>query len=186
MNDKGHSKELGNIGLRFIDVMIGIILGLGFQWWPNLGEFWQYLAFIFVYFDITDYWIDYSPSLKRFPPKREFDLLIDMAIMFSIFLYIYATQLAIIYFLGAYILFNAFDIIWLARARYDYSPTGSDGAFLSAWITFNGVEIIYTLALIAGVWFFTMPALTTLLIFITLRILTRVLASIRYKRVYFL
>ncbi|MBI2097233.1 MAG: hypothetical protein HYT40_03770 [Candidatus Sungbacteria bacterium] len=179
------SEILGGISLRFIDVMIGVILGLGFQWWPNFTELWQYIAFIFVYLDITDYWIDYSPSLRKFPPKREVDILIDMAIMFSIFLYIYSTQLTITYFLYSYILFNIFDIIWLGRAYLEYSPSNADSLFLKAWILFNGIEIIYTLGIVFLAMWGPTTALIAISIFIALRVITRILASLMYKRVYF-
>ena len=41
-----------DFSLKFIDIMIGVVLGLGFQWWPLLQEPWQYVAFIFVYLNI--------------------------------------------------------------------------------------------------------------------------------------
>ena len=44
--------------------MVGVVLGLGFQWWPLLKEPWQYTAFIFVYLDIVDYWIDRSEERR--------------------------------------------------------------------------------------------------------------------------
>jgi hypothetical protein len=88
-----------NFSVKFIDMMIGIVLGLGLQWWVNLESTWQYVAFVFCYFDITDYWIDYGPSLKKFPPKREIDVFLDVAIAFSLFFYIYTTQVSVFYFL---------------------------------------------------------------------------------------
>src|SRR5687768_14211625 len=95
-----------NFSLKFIDIMIGIVLGLGFQWWIILQQPWQYIAFVFVYFDIVDNWIDYSHSLKKFPPKREIDVFLDLSIMFVFFLYIYTTQLTIVYFLITFIVFK--------------------------------------------------------------------------------
>jgi len=32
---------LKNFSLKFVDIMVGIVLGLGFQWWPELHEPWQ-------------------------------------------------------------------------------------------------------------------------------------------------
>ena len=110
--------------------MIGIVLGLGFQWWPNLHEPWQYAAFIFVYLDIIDYWIDYSPSLKKFPPKSELSLFVDVGIMFILFLYIYATQLTVVYFLSASIALSILDLLWMLRAQHEYQPTHTAKVYL--------------------------------------------------------
>src|SRR4051812_14495728 len=109
-----------NFSLKFLDIMVGIVLGLGFQWWVALQYPWQYVAFIFVYFDIVDYWIDYSPSLKKWPPLRELDVFLDISIMFSLFLYIYSTQLTIAYFLTTFIAFKLLDYFWLLSSKHEY------------------------------------------------------------------
>ena len=120
--------KINEFSIKFIDIMIGVILGLGFQWWPNLSEPWQYAAFILVYIDVIDYWIDYAPSLKKFPPKFELDLLLDVAIMFTLFLYIYATQQSIVYFLVAFVVLRLLDSFWLLRANREY-PTHGEKIF---------------------------------------------------------
>ena len=173
-----------DFGLKFIDIMIGIVLGLGFQWWTNLQFPWQYLAFIFVYVDIVDYWVDYSPSVKKFPPKREVDLILDVAIMFSPFLYIYTTQQTILHFLFAFALFSILDCIWCIRARQEYHPGGTEGKYLTTWIHFNWIQAVIVLAvsgllLVAGI-----SPLATLIVFIAMRIVGRIAASYRYKKVY--
>jgi hypothetical protein len=164
--------------------MVGIVLGLGFQWWPALTQPWQYIAFIFVYMDIIDYWIDYSPSLKRFPPKRELDVMLDVAIMFTLFLYIYTTQLSIIYFLTAFIIFKIFDLFWLVRARIEYHPSASKDMFLQTWITINTIESALTAGLIVATTHFTFNPITTLIIFIATRLLLRICASLQYKKIH--
>lgn len=174
-----------DFALKFIDIMIGIVLGLGFQWWPNLHEPWQYLAFIFVYLDIIDYWIDYSPALKKFPPKSELDLMIDIGIMFSLFLFIYATQLTLVYFLTVFVVFRLFDTVWLFRAKYQYSPITQDKIFIDTWTRFNSAEIIFSVILIFIARWSSFDPLQMLSIFIILRVITRILASLQYKRVHF-
>lgn len=174
--------------LKFIDIMIGIVLGLGFQWWPNLGGVWQYVAFAFVYLDIIDYWIDYSPSLKKFPPKREIDLIIDVAIMFAVFLYIYSAQLTVVYFLGAFALFRLFDFFWFWRVRSQYQPTHTDKLFIDTWLRFDIIEMVFALGLITITAFTSLSpslSLIVLIIFIIFRIFMRIIASFRYKKVYF-
>jgi len=174
-----------NFSLKFIDIMVGIILGLGFQWWPDLHFHWQYVAFVFVYFDIIDYWIDYAPSLKKFPPKREIDVLLDLAIMFILFLYIYAVTLTLFHLLGAFVIFKIFDYLWLFSSRHEYHPTGTDKLFVDTWMKFNVMEAILTGILIGGMFLFTLQPLVVLIIFIVVRITIRVIASFRYKKVHF-
>jgi hypothetical protein len=175
-----------NFSLKFIDIMIGIVLGLGFQWWIFLQYPWQYVAFIFVYLDIVDNWIDYSPSLKKFPPKREIDIFLDLGIMFAFFLYIYSTQLTIIYFFTAFIIFKILDYLWLWSSEREYKPIGIDKLFLDTWIHFNMFEIIITGILIIVTLLFSIQPLVVIIIFIVTRIITRILASLRYKKVHFI
>lgn len=177
--------RLGNISLKFMDIMIGVVLGLGFQWWPNLHEPWQYAAFIFVYLDLVDYWIDYSSSLKRFPPRRELDIMLDVAVVFTMFLYIYATQLSILYFILNFVAFKIVDTLWLVRVRSEYHPSGREKQFVHAWIWYNIVEIVYTGGLVLLTLSYPLSALTLIGTFIMLRIATRILASLQYKEVYF-
>lgn len=174
-----------NFSLKFIDIMVAVVLGLGFQWWPALHEPWQYAAFIFVYIDIIDYWMDYAPSLKKFPPKREIDLLLDVAIMFALFLYIYSTQLTILYFLSSFVFFKALDYFWLLSSKREYRPTGTNGLFVNAWLRFNLIEVVLTIGLIFGAQYWNLTTLSILLAFIAFRIIIRIIASLEYKRVHF-
>lgn len=65
-----------DFGVKFVDIVLGVILGLGFQWWPMLHEPWQYVAFVFVYLNLIDFWIDYTPAMKKYPLKSEIDVFI--------------------------------------------------------------------------------------------------------------
>lgn len=165
--------------------MIGIVLGLGFQNWSVFKEPWQYIAFIFAYLDIIDYWIDYSPSLKKFPPKREIDVFLDLAIMFSLFLLIYSTQLTIIYFLASFIFLRILDYLWLINAKRNHNPSGSDKLFVDAWITFDLIEISITGIIIGLTILFPASPLIIIIGFIIFRLITRLGASLRYKKVHF-
>ena len=177
--------KIKDFSLKFIDIMVGIVLGLGFQWWVNLKEPWQYVAFIFVYLDIVDYWIDYAPSLKKFPPKREIDVMLDVGIMFTLFLYIYTTQLSIIYFLGSFIIFKILDFFWLLSSKHEYNPKGVDLTFVNVWLRFNLLEVFLTSILAFLAYTNFISSLVILLTFIFLRIVIRILASLQYKRIHF-
>lgn len=177
--------KIKDFSLKFIDIMVGIVLGLGFQWWPSLIQPWQYIAFIFVYLDIVDYWIDYGPSLKKFPPKREIDVLLDVSIMFSLFLYIYTTQSSIIYFLGAFVVFKVLDFFWLVSSRREYNPVGTDLIFVDTWMYFNLMEIITAIIIILLFYVHVFNALLALIVFIIARVIFRIIASYKYKRVHF-
>lgn len=176
--------NIKDFSLKFVDIMIGIFLGLGFQWWSSLREPWQYIAFIFVYLDIVDYWIDYGPSLKKFPPKKEVDVFLDLAICFSLFLYVYSTQFLIVYFLLSFVLFKIFDLLWLISSKIEYKPEKFDKKFINTWIVINAVEIISTGALIL---LSTLPVITPLIViilYVAARIISRIVASSRYKKIY--
>ncbi len=164
--------------------MIGIVLGLGFQWWPNLTEPWQYFAFVFVYVDIIDYWIDYAPSLRKFPPKREVDIILDMAIMFSLFLYIYATQESIVYFLVAFVLLRVLDVIWLIRARHEH-PSHQELMFVTTWLWFNVIEAVVVGVFILLSIFVNLQPMILMILTALLWVIMRIGASIRYKKVHF-
>lgn len=179
-----HKLNIKNFSTKFIDVMIGIVLGLGFQWWVILGQPWQYIAFIFVYIDIVDYWIDYGPSLKKFPPKKEVDILLDLAITFSLFLYIFSTQKSITFFLIAFCLIKFFDFLWLLSSKIEYKPTGFDLKFIDTWMRLNSIEIIFSLLLIFANLLFIHSALVTLIVFIVIRVIIRIAASLKYKKLY--
>lgn len=174
-----------SFSLKFIDIMVGVVLGLGFQWWPALREPWQYAAFVFSYLDIVDYWIDYGPALKKFPPKREIDVLLDVAIVFTLFLYIYTTQLMIAHFLGAFFLLRIFDYFWLLSSKYEYRPTGVDKTFVDTWLRFDVVEAVVTLAFIGLALVTSLSPSIVLAGFIVFRIVIRVFASRQYKKVHF-
>ena len=171
--------------LKFLDIMIGLVLGLGFQWWPDLKEPWQFVAFIFVYFDVVDYWIDYAPGLKKFPPKRELDIILDVSIMFSLFLYIYATQFTIFYFLSAFILVRFLDLLWLIRSKYQHNPSGIEAKYINTWLVFDTIECIGIVALLFSMNLVFVSPLTAVSIFIIFRIVARFFASLQYKRMYF-
>lgn len=165
--------------------MIGVVLGLGFQWWPNLHEPWQYAAFIFVYFDLVDYWIDYSASLTQLPPRRELGILFDVAVIFTMFLYIYSTQLSVVYFLLAFLAFRVVDMCCLLRAKYEHHQSLHAGRFIRAWLINNTIEIIYTALILFIASNYAFSPLSVLGVFIALRLTTRVAASLQYKQVYF-
>jgi len=176
--------DIKNFSIKFIDIMIGIILGLGFQWWTNLREPWQLVAFIFVYLDIVDFWIDYGPALKKFPPKKEFDIFLDLAICFSLFLYIYSTQFIVIYFIMAFALVKIFDFLWFFSSKLEYYPTNFDKKYVDTWMIIDGIEVILSAAIILIASITSFSSLTILLIFIAVRVLSRIFASHNYKKIY--
>lgn len=168
--------------MKFLDVMIGVVLGVGFQWWSELNEIWMYVAFIFIYIDLVDYWIDYYPSLQKFPPLKEIDFILDVGIIFAMFLYIYSASISIVYLMSAFALFRFFDWLWLLRAKRDHDLKGSDLVYVNTWIRFNIIEILLPLVLILASR--KIESLYVLIIFIAIRLLLRFTASLNYKKVY--
>ena len=176
--------NIKNFSVKFVDIMIGIVLGLGFQWWVALKEPWQFVAFVFAYLDIVDYWIDYGPALKKFPPKREIDVFLDVAICFSLFLYIYATQLHVIYFLLAFASIKLLDFFWLVSSKRSYRPTGFDRTYINTWAIVDGVEVTMAISLAFFASLVPAPALAVVLAFILMRVAARIVASAKYGKVY--
>ncbi|TSC82560.1 MAG: hypothetical protein G01um101420_227 [Parcubacteria group bacterium Gr01-1014_20] len=165
--------------------MIGIVLGLGFQWWPDLKESWQYIAFIFVYLSIIDYWVDTSAANKKYPPKKELDLIIDVAIMFTLFLLIYSSLQTISYLLITFIVFRIFDSFWIVRRLREHGTELSNRRIFHTWLKSNIIDVITALILIVLSYNNFIPPLTALIAFILFRITLRIVASVYYKKVYF-
>ena len=176
--------EIKNFSIKFIDIMIGIVLGLGFQWWEGLREPWQYVAFIFVYLDVTDYWIDYGPTLKKWPPKKEIDVFLDLAFCFALFLYIYSTQTLVIYFIMAFGLIKILDFLWLYSSKLEYHPTNFYKKYIDTWMITNVVEIALSAFILLIAAMTNLSSFTILITFIVMRVATRIIASYNYKKVY--
>ena len=171
---------------KLIDIMIGVVLGLGFQWWPDLQEPWQFAAFALVYLLVIDYWIDTASALKKFPPKRELDIFIDVAIAFVFFLFIYSTKVSILYFLSVFILFRVLDAVWIYRVKAEYRIIGHERLVLNTWLMADFAESLTAAALIATYKTYVLLPLTTLSLFTVAWLLVRVLSSIRYRKAYFI
>lgn len=176
---------LKSFGLKFVDVMLGIILGLGFQWWPEIRESWGYVAFIFVYLNLIDYWIDYSPTLKKYPLKDQLDILLHTAIIFSMFFIVYSTVRYINIFFLAYAFYRIVDILWIWRMITEYKPLASDMKFMKTWITSDFFETFMAIFLALIYIKLHYSPMTLLLIYISCRILSRVWASLRYKKMFY-
>lgn len=172
--------------LKFIDIMVGVVLGLGFQWWPDLKEPWQYIAFFFVYINLIDYWIDYSPTLKQFPPRRELDIITHLFTVFTMFLLVYATRGTATSFFITFIVFRLADLWWLWEIRRTYKMKPEEAIFVNTWFWFGGIEMVGSglLFLMVGPLAFFHP-LVAIIVFVAFRTGTRVFASLRYKKVFF-
>ena len=127
----------------------------------------------------------YGPSLKKFPPKKEIDVLLDVSIVFAMFLFIFTAQLQIWNFLSAYILLMVFDYFWLFSSDREYKPLGHDKLYLETWMRLHVVEVIFATMLILAAKFvlFTAPTVV-LIIFIIFIVVVRLWGSFRYRRAY--
>ena len=178
-------KDIRDFSLKFSDVIIAVILGLGFQWWFDLKETWQYIAFVFVYIDIIDYWVDYSPSVKKFPPKTKTDLLLNVFIMFCLFFYLASTRMTIWYFLSSFASIRILDYFLLLAMKNGYNPSGKDKIYIDTWLNFNLVYAVLTIIFIIATRFSSLNPLIILFTFFTYRIIMRVWSSFKYKSVFF-
>ncbi|MFH0987813.1 MAG: hypothetical protein V1763_00390 [Parcubacteria group bacterium] len=173
-------------GLKFVDVMVGIVLGLGFQWWPDLHEPWQYIAFVFIYLNLIDYWVDYSPALKKFPPRRELDLITHIFIMFMMFLLVYSTRGTIAFMFLTFTVYRIVDICWLYSIKREHQLDSSDKVYVNTWLKFDFMESLFSVILFFICQSFaSFSPLWALSVFILLRVATRILSSVSYRRVFF-
>ena len=104
---------------------------------------------------------------------------------FSMFLLIYSAQKSITYFFVAFALFRAVDFIWMWRIRREYTLFANDTIFFNTWLKFEGVEALVALGFAAFAANFSTQALYLLLGFVVFRIVMRILASFRYKKIHF-
>ncbi|MDO8599528.1 MAG: hypothetical protein Q7S02_05455 [bacterium] len=178
-------ESFATFGPKFMDIMVGVVLGLGFQWWPDLREPWQFIAFVFVYLNLIDYWIDYSPTLKKFPPRRELDVMIDVFIVFTMFLLVYATKVSVVYLFGTFIVYRIADLLWVWRIRREHTLDARDERFASTWFRFDIIEAIAASIFAAASLAQLMSPLIATLIFVVFRVTTRFLASLRYRSVFY-
>lgn len=165
--------------------MMGVVLGLGFQWWPELREPWQYLAFVFAYLNIIDYWIDYNPIANKYSLSLGIDVILHTIIIFSMFLLLFATQKTVTYFFIAFAFYRLADILWIWRIKSEHQIPSSDLIFINTWHKWDFVEA----ALALGFYFVAtntiLSTLILLIIFICARAVTRIIASRSYKKTYY-
>lgn len=178
-------ESFSTFGPKFMDIMVGVVLGLGFQWWPDLHEPWQYIAFVFVYLNLIDYWIDYSPTLKKFPPRRELDIMIDVLIVFTMFLLVYATKTSVASLLTTFVVYRIADLFWLWRIRREHVIDARDTRFIDTWFRFDIIEAIVAGGLAVAATTQIVSPLIITLVFVVFRVTTRSLESLRYRSVYF-
>lgn len=171
--------------LKFIDVMVGVVLSLGFQWWPALNEPWQYLAFVFTYLSLIDYWIDYNPVAKKYALRLEIDVIIHTVIIFSMFLLIFATQKSLPYFLMSFMVYRIADILWLWRIKSEHKILHDDIKFMDTWLFYDAIEAIVAFGLYFLSSYYIFNPIIILIVFICIRAITRFMSSVKYKKVFY-
>lgn len=174
-----------DFSIKFSNVMVGIVLGLGFRSWTDLHEIWQYIAFVFIYLNLIDYWVDYSPLLKRYPFRREIDVILHFAIVFLMFYMVYSILGSVVQVLFAFALFRLLDIIWMQRIERAHKITPHDRKFFQSWTKYEFLEFIGALSLAIILGFVQWEPVVGLIIFVVLRLVMRILASATYSAVYY-
>lgn len=178
------SKFMKNFSIKFIDIMIGVVMGIGFQYVQELHEPWQFLAFLYVYIALIDYWIDYGPLLKKFPPKKELNVIIDIAVVFALFLFIFSVKYSIVYVIGAFIFLRVLDFVWLFVAKKSYKPTGKDLVYVDAYMIVDVVDCILAAVLIGSINLFSISSLFALFLLVCINLSMRIFASVKYKKAF--
>lgn len=171
--------------LKFIDIMVGVVLGLGFQWWADLRELWQYIAFIFAYLTVIDYWVDYNPIANKYALKLEIDVLIHTLIIFGMFLLLFSPLKNLAYFFYSFAFYRLADILWLWRIKSHHTIPKNDLKFMNTWQIYDWVEAVTAVLMATISAQYSFNPVYILLVFIFIRAITRILSSLRYQKAFF-
>lgn len=110
--------------------------------------------------------------------------MLDIGIMFTLFLLIYASLRTIPYLLATFIFFCIFDSLWIIRRTREHANM-ADRHIFNTWLKFNTIEIIVAIVLIVLSSYQILMPIAALSVFIIFRAISRIATSFRYKKVYF-
>lgn len=77
------------------------------------------------------------------------------------------------------------DAFWIFRVESEYQTAGHEKLVMNTWLWADLAEMILAATLIGVYYFYQVLPLILLAIFIAFWLFTRILSSLRYKKVYF-
>ncbi len=125
-------KHYGHVSIKFLDVMFGAIIALGFGQWFSVSEREGlfFMSFLFAHVILIDVWVNYDPIVRKFPTKNPYFLILDLAMIFTMSFLIYYSMFHLQRFLLSIIALRLAGIFWSERPLKEYKLNGSDAAYL--------------------------------------------------------
>ncbi len=122
-------KHYGHLSIKFLDVMFGAVMALGFTEWFKVPEHTSQSLltptvelgmFLFSYLILIDMWIKYDPTMRRFPTKHPHLLIIDLFMVFTMFFLVHNSIFNNRNFLGTIVVLRAVGSLWSQRTMMEY------------------------------------------------------------------
>lgn len=122
-------KHYGHLSIKFLDVMFGAVIALGFNEWFRVPEHtYQSLLspsvelgiFLFSYLVLIDVWIKYDPTIRQFPTKHPHLLIIDMLLVLTMFFLVHSSIFNFQNFLGTVVILRALGALLSQRIIMEY------------------------------------------------------------------
>ncbi len=101
------------------------------------------------------------------------------------FLLTFSTLKSVAYFLVAFGTFRIADILWIWRIKKEHKIPPDDLVFINTWFFYDFVEVFIVVGLYLFVRYNTPTPLMILIVFMCARIITRILESKSYKKVFY-
>ncbi|MBI2084970.1 MAG: hypothetical protein HYT71_00475 [Candidatus Aenigmarchaeota archaeon] len=122
----------GHLSIKFLDVMFGAIIALGFGQWFSVPEreIIFFIAFVFAHTILIDVWINYDPTIRKFPTKNPYFLILDLALIFTMAFLVYYSMFNLQRFLVSAAVLRTIGILWSERPLKEYKIRGSDSSYL--------------------------------------------------------
>ncbi|MBI4177014.1 MAG: hypothetical protein HY516_01470 [Candidatus Aenigmarchaeota archaeon] len=137
-------KHYGHISIKFLDVMFGAIIAIGFGQWFSVSERANifFAAFIFAHIMLIEIWINYDPTVRKYPTKNPYFLILDLALIFTMSFLIYYSMFDLQKFLVSVIALKAVGGLWAERPLKEYKIRGSNLSYLKYMRKRNSLEML--------------------------------------------
>ncbi|MBI4168188.1 MAG: hypothetical protein HY515_04485 [Candidatus Aenigmarchaeota archaeon] len=125
-------KHYGHISIKFLDVMFGAIIAIGFGQWFAVSDRATvfFAAFLFAHIMLIEIWINYDPTVRKFPTKNPYFLILDLALIFNMSFLIYYSMFDLQKFLMSIIALKVVGGLWAERPLKEYKIRGSNLSYL--------------------------------------------------------
>ncbi len=135
-------KHYGHVSIKFLDVMFGAIVAIGFGQWFSVDERESlfFISFLFAHIILIDVWVNYDPTVRKFPTKNPYFLVLDLALIFTMAFLIYYSMSSLHRFLLSIIALRLVGVLWSERSLIEYKPGKPDATYLKHTRNRNFVE----------------------------------------------